>query len=345
MTAPLNLSRRYTLVFQRSGNAQVVRTGPVDILAIGRGQQLSSMIPIVGLLFPICPRAHQAALLSATENAAGMTLTTAQQAARDCAVLAEAISSAVWRSALSWPKLAGSADRPQIVAQARAASDAIEAAIFPNGWARPGTADIKLDLKSLEDASVSLRKAVRQAISAEELMSRAPEDVRQLGNLKTPPSLGTEILDTELDPATHAREETPRCHFSGDTNGSSLSDWFLAQEAIQRRLLDELDFALSQLRNEKASEPSEAISGTGIGTAITARGRLRHIVSLSDGRIENWRSDAPTDWNFAPKGAVAKLATGLVDQEQIEVIAPWLIAAYDPCAPCTAKFNASVAHA
>lgn len=79
----------------------------------------------------------------------------------------------------------------------------------------------------------------------------------------------------------------------------------------------------------------------GYGQAIAwcemARGLLLHWVQLDpQGRVEDYRVLAPTEWNFHPDGALAHALTDLPARDTTATASAWcLAAAYDPCVDCT----------
>lgn len=74
-------------------------------------------------------------------------------------------------------------------------------------------------------------------------------------------------------------------------------------------------------------------SGTGIGIAEAARGRLVHAVEIADGLVRRYRILAPTEWNFHPDGAAARglASIALAAPQHREMLARLFIAAVDPC--------------
>ncbi|MGA7809902.1 nickel-dependent hydrogenase large subunit, partial [Bradyrhizobium sp.] len=77
--------------------------------------------------------------------------------------------------------------------------------------------------------------------------------------------------------------------------------------------------------------------GSGAAAVETARGRLYHHVDLgADGRVRRFQYLAPTEWNFHPRGALARMLRGSVlelgggGRAGVEQ----LIAAFDPCVGC-----------
>ena len=80
---------------------------------------------------------------------------------------------------------------------------------------------------------------------------------------------------------------------------------------------------------------SEPVHRTGIGLAQVeaARGRLIHRVEIEDGVIRRYQILAPTEWNFHPRGAVARglLTIDASDERILRQQTDLLINAVDPC--------------
>jgi len=97
----------------------------------------------------------------------------------------------------------------------------------------------------------------------------------------------------------------------------------------------ELKALVSGLPSPGEAPAGEALNatGTGVGVAEAARGRLIHGVEIEDGLIRLYRILAPTEWNFHPEGAAAR---GLAQIARLpdpyrERIARLFITAVDPC--------------
>ncbi|MDR3514659.1 MAG: nickel-dependent hydrogenase large subunit [Azospirillaceae bacterium] len=88
-----------------------------------------------------------------------------------------------------------------------------------------------------------------------------------------------------------------------------------------------------------AGHDGDTVTGCGAGIADTARGRLAHWVSIADGRITDWRTVAPHEWNFHADGPLVRglrgARAGTGDDDDLMVAADLLVAALDPCVPCT----------
>ncbi|MEZ5954738.1 MAG: hypothetical protein R3C13_10595 [Hyphomonas sp.] len=346
MTNTPATSCSYDLVITQAdegAECSVVRRGPANALAVTGGRSCDEGIRLAGLLFPICPRAHMAAGLSAMEAAAGVMLSSEQAAAREAAVLAEAAASSLWRAGFTWPQLMGLAPDPGLVRSGRQASDGILAALFSENWARPGGAEIVFRANDARAALNVLTECAEQLETASaEIVSAADRTFDQAFTVL--PALGNQLLFADTAPDRISAEETPRSQARAAQTAGTLSDWFAAQAAATRALTGQLADALDRIAPAPAANfPSDA-TGTGMGIATTARGRLRHIIDLDHGRIARWTSTAPTDWNFALNGPAANYAAQLA-RDEFDRIAPWLIAALDPCSPCRIVPAGSAAHA
>jgi coenzyme F420-reducing hydrogenase alpha subunit len=73
--------------------------------------------------------------------------------------------------------------------------------------------------------------------------------------------------------------------------------------------------------------------GAGIAVVETARGRLTHLIEITDERVARCSILAPTEWNFHPQGAAARalgqIALGAA--ADTGVLADMMTVAFDPC--------------
>lgn len=97
--------------------------------------------------------------------------------------------------------------------------------------------------------------------------------------------------------------------------------------------LTELAQTVLQLDHPTLSTPlRSAQSGSGVGSAETARGTLLHRVTVHNQQITAYQILAPTEWNFHPLGVVAQsLNTLPCDAVDLEQQARRIIHAIDPC--------------
>jgi Ni,Fe-hydrogenase I large subunit len=310
--------------------------GPENALAALKGRRIEDGVKFAGLLFPICPRAHQAAALGAAEAAMGIDLSLGQAAARQAVVLAEAIAACVWRSALDWPRLLAEPGLPEPVRRARAASELVARAVYRGDWASLGGAELSLKPVKLKQARADLSASVSQILAMQERITAHAE--AHLGGAQLQPcgELGSQIGDPGIEPGASSVEETPRSMTSDRETSVQIADWFTAQIDHAHALLAELDAVIERLTDHAPIAEGAGQNGSGIGISITARGRLRHVMSVGAGIITDWRSSAPTDWNFAPGGPVIHYMNGL-GTDATEAAARLIVAALDPCAPCDVR--------
>ena len=107
---------------------------------------------------------------------------------------------------------------------------------------------------------------------------------------------------------------------------------------LQARFIDITACFVELERVEKDPPAPRAVSPSpreGFATAETSRGRLYHWVRLAaDGRIEDYRIVAPTEWNFHPTGPFVKaLLGGAVGRGRAERRIGRLAGLFDPCVP------------
>ncbi|CAO3428455.1 nickel-dependent hydrogenase large subunit [Azospirillum doebereinerae] len=84
------------------------------------------------------------------------------------------------------------------------------------------------------------------------------------------------------------------------------------------------------------ASPASVAPGAGCGVVETARGRLAHWLRLGpDGRIAAFRTVAPTEWNCAADGPLARGLAALPAGPDLAERARLLVALRDPCVACT----------
>jgi coenzyme F420-reducing hydrogenase alpha subunit len=299
------------------------------------------------MLFPMNATAQTAAALSAAEAALRVAPSTAQIAARQLLVGFEAAAASAWRMGLLWPQLSAGSTSAEPVRIARAAADAIAAAVYERGdWARvgggrvtPQTATIRELIEMVRGAMTALAPAFAQ------LAPHAPA----IGSLegRSWPLLdedGVERAALALaeDSGFAARphlsgravEESPRALLNLWRTAEGLPTWFRAQAQLARQLPERLERALLGLADVGPASVNAKATGKGWGMAVTARGRIIHWMAVERGKIAAWRAIEPTDWNFAPRGPVARAAELLTPDADLSEAGRWVVAAFDPSAPC-----------
>lgn len=116
-------------------------------------------------------------------------------------------------------------------------------------------------------------------------------------------------------------------------HGRGLLARLVARIADARALVDTAAGLAGALAPAAAAEPGGSrSSGRGTGVVDTARGPLAHGVEIDEGRVVAWRTVAPTEWTFHPRGVVREALLG-ASARDLERRARWLVAALDPCVP------------
>lgn len=103
--------------------------------------------------------------------------------------------------------------------------------------------------------------------------------------------------------------------------------------------IDELAATARDVRAVLAGNKSPAIhadrtgAAAGVAQVEAARGLLLHRVTIADGRVEDYRIVAPTEWNFHPSGPVTEALAALprADRQVAEMQAALFVTLMDPC--------------
>ncbi len=119
--------------------------------------------------------------------------------------------------------------------------------------------------------------------------------------------------------------------------GDGLAQLFAARLADLAELPRRMEAAIADLRPADPATAAGPAPGSGCGVAETARGRLAHWLRLDEaGRIADARMVAPTDWNFAADGPLARGLAGaeVRGRDDAAERARLLVAMLDPCVAC-----------
>lgn len=119
--------------------------------------------------------------------------------------------------------------------------------------------------------------------------------------------------------------------------GDGLARLFAARLADLAELPRRMEAAIADLRPADPATAGSSRPGEGCGVAETARGRLAHWLRLDgDGRLADARMVAPTDWNFAADGPLARGLAGAEVRASDDAVdrARLLVAMLDPCVAC-----------
>lgn len=119
--------------------------------------------------------------------------------------------------------------------------------------------------------------------------------------------------------------------------GDGLARLFAARLADLVELPRRMEAAIAELRPAEPAVAGSSAPGEGCGVAETARGRLAHWLRLDgDGRLADARMVAPTDWNFAAGGPLARGLAGAAVRDRDDAVerVRLLVAMLDPCVAC-----------
>lgn len=168
MTPATAAPRYWRLTLGARGGAELQRHGIANPLIIGVGRDVEEIPRLASLLFPLCPHAHGLAALRAVRRALGAVPTSGGQCgAEDALAGAEALSTTVWRAALTWAPLIDEPPQPEPVRVARHVVEQLAGLLFPQGW------------DALDGAGAGLETASRARLSAQMDAALAAVSARQ----------------------------------------------------------------------------------------------------------------------------------------------------------------------
>jgi hypothetical protein len=286
-----------------------VRPAVADVL---RGRKADEAVRLVPLLFALCGRAQGRAASLALAAARGEE----RAAHLDPAIQAEAQREHLWRWLLDLPLLLGEpAQREEFVVAA--------------GWIAHGQ---RKEMTALL-ADPRIDDWCRRLAAMEDVTDLAP---RLMPMLDARASLGLwPAFDAGFCRTPHwqgAAAETgalARRQGGPGTNDLAFAARWLA------RLAELRDWANGNEKVGAGGTASAASATAGSGRALveTARGLLMHELTLDGERISAYRIVAPTEWNFHPRGALARWLLGrdTTDREAVQTFAARAVAALDPC--------------
>lgn len=337
------------------------------------GRPMAEAVRLVPALFSLCGTAQAIAALSACEAATG-TDGAPHVAARHLLVRAEMASILGWQAAVDWPRLLGETSAPGSLVPIRTAVAALGKLLYPDGgglglgapapagdpaanrqavapildwfdreiFGGPPPADAA-DLADWAEAGTTVAARLTARLLAPEVASFGASAVAALpphdaawfaGRLASEEGFAL-APTTDSGPAFTGplarRLDHPLVAPLVAEHGTGLAAHMAA------RLADMAELCRS-LGDPEAGETIDRWggAGTGCGVVETARGRLAHRVTLTDdGQIADYRIVAPTEWNFAAAGPLARGLTGATAGRDLEERARLLVALLDACVPCT----------
>lgn len=358
---------RLVLAGGRVARAGVAVRRPVGAVRALAGRPVADALRLVPLLFAVCGTAQGVAAVAACEAAMGVEPSRAQAAARALLALAEQAQSHAWHALVDGPRLLGEAPDAAGLARVRKAFDRVAAALRAEpGWLRPGGGAIAPDRAALADAIDGAEAALHAAVFG----GGSPQGPEALaawaasGGTAAARVTAHMLRDAAFGTApVHALPELPAGWFAerlaadsgfaerptldgrpavtgplarhGTAGGTGLAIHAAARLAEVAALPGRMRALLPELAEDAGRAAPDAADGAGAGVAETARGRLAHWMRLERGRVADFRSVAPTEWNFHPDGALARGLSGAEAGPGLEERVRLLVTALDPCVPWT----------
>lgn len=358
---------RLTLAAGRVARAEVAVKRPVGAVRALAGRPVANAMRLVPLLFAVCGTAQGVAAVSACEAAMGIRPSPVQAAARALLTLGEQAQSQAWHALVDGPRLLGEPVDAAGLARVRKAFDRMTRALRAEpGWLRPGGGPLAPDHAALAEAIDGVEDALRTAVFGGEPPSDpealaawakagATVAARLTARMLRDPSFGDAAVEPlpELPAGWFAERLAADPGFAerptldgrpavtgplarqGGPGGNGLSAHAAARLAGIAALPGRLRALLPVLAGDAGQAAPDAAGGSGAGVVETARGTLAHWVRLDGGRVAEFRSVAPTEWNFHPDGALARGLAGADAGPGLEERVRLLVAALDPCVPWT----------
>ncbi|KAA1189676.1 hypothetical protein F0M18_15110 [Pseudohalioglobus sediminis] len=306
-----------------------------NVLAQLTGMPLAQALALVPRLLPVCGAAQSIAAARAVEAARGMAAEAPAEAEREQQLVREQAAAAGWRLAVDWPDITGAPRQMAWLKRLRdSSSDAQRAALLMD--ALPGLAGVQT-MADLLDWSAAGDGVAAQLLASIGALQQGAASRRRRGDALL--ARARDILaGPEYDPLAPGAQATEVGPYAMARHHLAAQLEHAPGQAFQRTaalLLDTL--AIAETLAGQAMTAPEANSWAepgrcGTGRAITARGPVFHRVQLAeDDSVAHWHALAPTDWHFAPDGAVANTLAGCSDTGEARL----LLAGFDPCVPCT----------
>lgn len=304
------------------------------------GRSPDNAVQMAPLLFSVCGKAQQAAAIAAVSAAQGGELP--DNGALERSVACEAMQENLWRLLLDWPGLLGLPQEQRQFVHWHGALNAIAAG---HGNAEIFLAELLQVLLGVTDAEwkqldsyakLSDWRNAGQGLFAPVFAALEREEERlEFVGEPTPCALQPNWQATDVWQiyAGHFDHEFAAMPLYGgqpmETGALAHSQHTpLLQDMLRKRpsrlaarviarLIDLLDSA-EALAHENATGRVQNIcasDATGLSVVRTARGMLLHHVRIEAGRVAQYLTVAPTEWNFHPQGALASDLGGLKESD------------------------------
>jgi len=265
------------------------------------GQLPEAVVKMVPYMFTLCAHAQRAVAQAALAVAQGE----ASRPANSAELWVEVLHENLWRLLLDWP--------------------------------------LALGLMPEKDAFITWRNGrhgedcltITQCLLADTLRPLTEKCLEKLGHRSPRHEFPADGRDDALPPAKLAPEEW-LAYLQAETAAMPAIALPVSIGALYRARLAEIE-AATQALAEGRPFPIAVAGGDGRGVAqtLTARGVLTHAVQVVDGKVANYRVQAPTDAYFADARALSSLLENcsIASPDQAKQVLNQAILALDPCLP------------
>lgn len=344
------------------GEVAVRSTRETDFSQVLTGQTVDAALRLVPAVYSVCSTAHGVAGLTACEAALGITVGDRQRALRRVVCALEALDNHAFRFFINWPRVRGEAPKHEAFRDWRAATMAVRTSLAPQGVVHlggvvAGRVEGVGVLQTLVGRWVP-RDALSDVVALEKVGRVVWGEVVCRGSTRGPlvGSLREEWLLERLVSADFSARPTldgvPGEAGAVAVVRSSAVDqvtardgrttWvrLLAGVAHVAQLMASLEADIREAAGAAPGPTRTQDSGRGVGLTETSRGALAHAVTLDQWRVVSWRTVAPTEWSFHPRGAVREAFLGM-HLKEVPAQAPIVIAGLDPCVGCQVVVDAA----
>jgi coenzyme F420-reducing hydrogenase alpha subunit len=316
------------------------RLPPIGALVAGR--PVAEMLKLVPLLFTLCAAAHGVAAQTVVDAARGIDVGPEVRRRRAAAVLSERLVEQLRGVVTGF----GLLERPSVAAAMR---ELIRASATFAAAANAGVPErlSAIDLIELALGQIGIAGLDPMDHSASVRFSPSGTGCLSAGNdLEIIARLAREgaryAAAPDLNGAVPETGPWARLHAGAATNARPVDRTESAAARLRARL-DEIVRTPRMLCGLTVGDDDPSLAdatgyclgeGRGAAAVETARGRLYHHLELdADGRVSRFQCLAPTEWNFHPRGPLARMLRGATvrfDRGGRDAVAQ-LVAAFDPC--------------
>jgi coenzyme F420-reducing hydrogenase alpha subunit len=315
------------------------------------GQPWRQAATTVPLLFSICRRSQTLASTLACATAQGMEPSTNQIDARARDVTMEVVEEYSWRAVIDWARALGEPENPRALADIRRAldTDGDEMPAAARGLVEQHVFGMAAEQFLAQDSEGFDRWLHRGGTPAARLLAEIRRARPSLGvsEVALMPCSPRDALLRDVGAAVGADENFARAPQWNDRPAETgalarrCHDTLVLElvKRFGRAALARFVARLRELASLLVGSTTPALGGIalgpgrGLGWVENARGLLVHYVVLDDDRIETYRIVAPTEWNFHPRGALARglEATSAESESDLQRSATLLVQSLDPC--------------